>query len=155
MGQRRGKRTALDLIANIPLTDFHRVGDEVLYVIKDKDLTYHSYYNPTGPVGKGLTIFANLNIDGGVEMALDILDREAGKWGFKVRLIMGVLPKYGANARTALEQLKADPRFNNIEKGKFGGQWKAMVKAVESSVENRKLITFKEAVATGKQAKEK
>ena len=80
---------------------------------------------------------------------------EAGKWGFKVRMIMSVLPKYGANAKTALKQLKADPRFNNIEKGKFGGQWKAMMEAIESSVDNRELIAFEEAVAAGKKSEEK
>ena len=40
-----GRTTGAKLIANIPLGDFHHVADKVLYIIDDKDLTYHSYHN--------------------------------------------------------------------------------------------------------------
>ncbi len=33
------------LIANIPLVDFHYVADKVRYIMDDKDLTYQSYHN--------------------------------------------------------------------------------------------------------------
>jgi len=145
-----GRTAGMELIANIPLEDFHRVADKVQYIIDDKDVTYHSYHNQ-GPRGAAISILVKLNIKEGVQYLLDTLDTETGKWGFKVRMIMSVLPKYGANAKPVLEKLKADPRFKDIEKGRFGGQWRDMVKAIESpTTPGQKMISFEEAKQAGK-----
>ncbi len=142
--------SGMSMILNMPLEDFHFIGDKVMYIIEDKDITYHSYHNPMAAMGKGLVVLANLNIDGGIDAAFKIMNAKAGKWGFKVRMITGVLPKYGANAKPALAKLRADPRWNNIEKGRFGGAWRAMVKAIESSTETRKMISVEEAKQAGR-----
>jgi len=65
-------------------------------------------------------------------------------------MMMNVLPRYGANAKPALEKLKADPRLKDIERGRFGGMWKAMVKAIESAGETRKMISVEEAKQAGR-----
>lgn len=39
------------MLAAMPLEDFQRVADRLQYVIKDQDLTYHSYHNPTQAIG--------------------------------------------------------------------------------------------------------
>jgi hypothetical protein len=142
--------SGMSMIINMPLEDFHIVADEVMHIVEDKDLTYHSYHNPMAAMGKGLVVLANLNIDGGIDAAFKIMNAKAGKWGFKVRMIMSVLPKYGANAKPALAKLKADPRWKNIEKGRFGGAWRAMVKTIESSTETRKMMSVKEAKQAGR-----
>jgi hypothetical protein len=137
------------MLAGIALEDFPIVADKVMHVIRDRDPTYHSYHSPGGPVGAGITVLANLNIEEGIRHALGVLDTDSGKWGFKVRMIMSVLPKYGANAKSALEKLKADPRLKNIEKSRFGGAWKAMVKAIEEDRDPPELMTFEEAKRYG------
>jgi len=151
LGHKRanGRTTGAKLIANIPLEEFRHVADNVRYIIDNKDLTYHSYHN-LGPQTEAISILARLNIEEGIESAFDILEAETGKWGFKVRMLMNVLPKYGANAKPALAKLKGDPRLKNIELGKFGGTWKAMVKAIESSTETRKMISIEEAKKAGR-----
>ena len=128
----------MKLIANIPLTDFHFVADKVEYIIADKDLTYHSYHN-LGPKTESITLLAKLNIAGGIEFAFDTLEAEGGKAGFKLRMLMDVLPKYGANAQYALPKIKA------INAGKFQKQWDAMVKEIEAATTTRKMMTFDEA----------
>jgi len=142
------------MLAGMPLKDFHLVGDKVMHVVRDQDSTYHSYHSPGGPVGAGVTVLANLNIEEGMQCVLDTLDIESGKWAFKLRMIMSTLPKYGGNAKPALEKLKADPRLKTMEQGRFGGSWKAMVKAIEEDQFPRKLITFGEAKQAGLKAKE-
>ena len=143
-----GRTFGTQLIAGVPLEDFHYVADRTVHIIEDKDLTYHSYHN-LGPHTGAITVLANLNIEGGIEAAFEILNAEAGKWGFKLRMIMNVLPRYGANAKPALAKLKADPRLKGIESGRFGGMWKAMVKAIESAKESREMISLKEAKQAG------
>jgi len=133
------------LIVGIPLDDFHYVADGTMHIIDDKDLTYQSYHN-LGPQTGAITVLANLNIKGGIEAAFKILNAEAGKWGFKLRMMMNVLPRYGANAKPALAKLNADPRLKDIERGRFGGRWKAMVKKIESSTGTpHKMISLEEA----------
>ena len=64
------------------------------------------------------------------------------------------LPRYGANAKPVLAKLKADPRLKGIERGRFGGMWKAMVKAIESATETRKMLSIEEARKAGLKSKE-
>ena len=148
-----GRTWGTKLVASIPLEDFHYVADRTMYVIEDNDLTYHSYHN-LGPQTGAITVLGSLNIKGGIEAAFRILNSETGKWGFKLRMIMNVLPRYGANAKPALAKLKADPRLKDIERGRFGRMWKAMVKAIESATETRKMISIEEAKKAGLKSKE-
>ena len=126
------------LVANIPLEDFHYVADKLQHIIADQDLTYHSYHN-LGPKTEAVSILANLNIAGGIEAAFDTLEAEGGKAGFKIRMMMNVLPKYGANAKYALPKIKA------VKAGKFQKQWDAMIKEIESATGTRTMITLEEA----------
>jgi hypothetical protein len=148
-----GRTAGAKLIVSIPLEDFRYVADKVRHVVDDRDLTYHAYHN-LGPQTETISILARLNIDGGIKAAFDILEAETGKWGFKLRMIMNVLPKYGANAKPALTKLKADPRFGGMERGRFGGAWKAMVKAIETSNEAPQLMSFEEAKNHGTNKRE-
>ncbi len=150
MGHRRavGRTWGTKLIASIPLEEFHYVADRTMHIIEDKDLTYHSYHN-LGPQTGAIAVLGNLNVTGGIEAAFNILNAEAGKWGFKLRMMMNVLPRYGANAKPALAKLRADPRLKGIEGGRFGGLWRAMVKKIESSGETRKMMSLEEAKQAG------
>jgi hypothetical protein len=145
-----GRTTGAKLIAKMPLDDFHYVADKVVHIIDDQDRTYHSYHN-LGPKTESIGILANLNIEGGIEAVLASLEEKTGKWGFKVRMLMAVLPKYGASAKPTLEKLMADPRFNDIEKSRFGGTWKAMVKTIESAEGSGEMMSLEAAKRAGRQ----
>ncbi len=138
-----GRIAGTALIAKVPLEDFHLVADKVQYIIDDKDLTYHSYHN-LGAKNNCISILANLNIKGGIEAAFATLDDPNGKAGFKIRLIMDVLPRYGANAKYVL------PRIKGNEVGKFQKQWDEMVELIETAPPaTRKMLTFEEAKQYG------
>ena len=122
------------------------MADKVLYIIEDKDLTYHSYHN-LGPQTNAIGILANLNIKGGIEAAFDILNAKTGKAGFKIRMLMAVLPKYGANAKYALPRIKA------VNAGKFKKPWDAMIKEIEASTGTRRMISLEEAKQAGLKSK--
>jgi hypothetical protein len=131
------------LVANIPLEDFHYVGGNLAHILADQDLTYHSYHN-LGPITDSVAVFGKLGIDGGMDAAFKIYDSEGGKAGFKIRMLMEVLPKYGAAAKPQLPRLKA------ISGGKFGKQWEEMIKAIESSEGGGDMISLKQAMDAGK-----
>ena len=94
-----------------------------------------------------------MNIKEGLQYTLDVLDMDSGKWGFKVRMVTSTLGKYGGNAKPFLKKLKADSRLKTIEKGRFGGGWRAMVKAIEKDKDPRKLMSLQEAINYGKNKK--
>lgn len=138
-----GRGAGMKLIAHVPLEDFHRVADQVRHIIEDKDLTYHSYHNLDAKNG-AISIFASLGIGGGVEYALATLDEKTGKGGFKIRLLLDVLPKYGANAKHALPAIRA------VKAGRFQKQWDEMIKKIEASSGASRLISFEEAREAGR-----
>ena len=134
-----GRACGTQLVANIPLEDFHRVADKLLYIIMDNDPTYHSYHG-MGPIQGALTIFARLNIREGVEYAFRPFDRTVGKYGFKIRTLGAVIPNFGANAKPALPRLKAI-----LAKGDKGGTLARAVKTIEAATAPPPMISFEEA----------
>lgn len=137
-----GRIAGIQLISKVPLEDFHRVADQVRYIIEDKDINYHSYHN-MGPKTGAISIYANLNIGGGIEYAFASLEDPTGKAGFKIRMLMDVLPKYGANAKYALPKDKA------VNAGKFQKQWDQMVAKIETSTGTTEMISFEDAKRIG------
>jgi hypothetical protein len=139
-----GRIAGTKLLLNMPLEDFHFVAEKVIHIIEDKDITYHAYHN-LGPKTNGITILANLNIKGGIEYAFETLEAKAGKFGFKLRMLMAVLPKYGAHAQPVLPKLKA----MNV-KGRFEKPWNAMIKSIETAKKTSELMTVEQAIKAGK-----
>ena len=138
-----GRTSGTRLLANMPLEDFHHVGDLLQHIAADGDRTYHSYHN-LGPHTGALGILANLKVEGGVEAAFGIMESDLGKFGFKVRMLMEVLPKYGAAAKPALPKLKA----MNIG-GRFETGWQGMIAAIEGATEPVETIRFEDAMKAG------
>ena len=140
-----GRTSGMMLIANLPAEDFHRVGKEVAAVLADQNRSYHSYHN-LEPREGALAIYARLGIEGGIEAAFDILKEETGKAGFKIRMLMEVLPKYGPAAKEHL------PKIREINAGKFAKQWQAMIQKIENTpASETKTITFEQAMKAGNQ----
>jgi hypothetical protein len=135
-----GRTHGARLLAKMPLEDFHYVGDRLRHIIDDQDLTYHAYHN-LGPQTESLTVLANLGIDGGVEAAFKMLDSPLGKHGFKVRMLMAVLPKYGAAAKPYLPKLR-----EMAPGGRFDKPWKEMLKSIEEAEGPARTISFEEAM---------
>lgn len=139
--QARGPGT--QLILNIPLEDFHRVADKLQYLIDDKDLTYHSYHNLSAKTNS-LLIFANLRIKGGIEAAFAIFDSPLGKYGFKVKLLNQVVPKYGAGAKYFLPRLK-EMNLSGTHKGGLD----SFIDDIEKTEGSTEVITFDQAKQAG------
>ncbi len=138
-----GRSCGMRLITNMPREDFPHVGEEVAAVLADENRSYHSYHN-LDPRNGALTIYANLGIEGGIDAAFAILDEETGKFGFKIRMLMDVLPKYGAAARPYLPKLHE----MNI-KGRFEKPWNSMIQAIENAPPaDKKSMSFDEAMKT-------
>jgi hypothetical protein len=138
-----GRSCGTDLVAHMPLEDFHLVGKELAAILADQNRTYHSYHN-LEPRNGTLSIYANLGIKGGIEAAFAILEEEGGKAGFKIRLLMDVLPKYGAAAKDHM------PKIREINAGKFAKPWEAMIQKIEALPSGEtKTITFEEAMKAG------
>lgn len=136
----------INMLQEIPLEEFPKMANQIIRIIDDKDNTYHSYHAWQGSIGPAINILANLNIEEGIDYAIGVLDREGGKWGFKVRMLCAALPKYGANAKEALARLRADERLKNIENDKFRGIWLSMVKQIEEDKNPKPLVTLEEAL---------
>lgn len=151
--KRQGARASgIKMLSEAPIEDFHRIADQIMYIIKDTDQTYHSYHGWQNTIGPAIEILANLNILEGIDYAIGVLDREGGKWGFKVRMVCATLPKYGANAKDALSKLQADKRLDNIKDGKFRDPWNDMVHTIENEKSAKKLVPLKEALKKGRRA---
>jgi hypothetical protein len=76
----------------------------------------------------------------GSEASIAAAGRQAG---FEIKMLIAVLPKYGANAKYALPRIKA------MKGGKFQKQWDEMIDKIESATETRKMISFEEAKQAG------
>jgi hypothetical protein len=138
-----GRNSGTDLVARMPLEDFHLVGKALATILADTERSYHSYHN-LGPRNGTLTLYANLGIEGGVETAFAILEEENGKAGFKIRLLMDVLPKYGPAAKPHL------PLIRSTNAGKFAKQWEEMTKKIEALPDTQsKTLTFDQAMKAG------
>lgn len=138
-----GRSAGTKLIEQMPLEDFHYIADQVAHIIDDSDKTYHSYHN-RGPKTGSITIYANLKISGGIEAAFAELESPVGKAGFKIRMLMAVIPKYGPAAKKWLPKIKA------VNAGKFQKQWDKMVKDIEAyGDEDVELISVEEAIRLG------
>lgn len=140
-----GRSMGVKMVSKVPLEDFHRVADSVKAIMDDQDLTYTSYHN-FDPKIESVGIYARLNIQGGIEGALAAFDSDTGKGAFKIRMLMSVLPVYGANAQYIL------PKVKEINPGKFKNQWDKIIADIEKAdpVAAKKLLTFEEAKNFGK-----
>lgn len=140
-----GRAAGVKMISAVPLEEFYRVADSVKTIMDDQELTYTSYHN-FEPKIEAVGIYARLNIQGGIEGALAAFDSDTGKAGFKIRMLMSVLPVYGANAQYIL------PKVKEINPGKFKSQWDKIIADIEKAdpVAAKKLLTFDEAKNFGK-----
>ncbi|MFN4872455.1 MAG: DUF6288 domain-containing protein [Akkermansiaceae bacterium] len=140
-----GRAAGAKMISAVPLEDFHWVADSVKVIMDDQELTYTSYHN-FEPKIEAVGIYARLNIEGGIEGALAAFDSDTGKAGFKIRMLMSVLPVYGANAKYIL------PKVKEINPGKFKGQWDKIIADIETAdpVAAKKMLKFEEAKNFGK-----
>ncbi|MDB4422487.1 PDZ domain-containing protein [Akkermansiaceae bacterium] len=136
------RTSGAQLIKNMPIEEFHQIADQALAILRDEDRTFHSYHG-LGPQTNVIEILANLKIEGGIEAGFRILESKEGKAGFKIRLLLKILPIYGANAKTVLPKIKA------TNAGKFQNQWDDMVKKIEASAGAKKMITVEEARRLG------
>jgi hypothetical protein len=145
--KRQGTRgLAMKMVTAMPEEDFRLVGDKIQYVIKDKDLTYHSYHNPSQAIGSGIAVLARFHIKEGLDYTLAIEESETGKGSFKMRTIMDSLARYGAHARPYVEKLQQRDSWKTVpDNRKLKSHWENMIKAMETDKNPSPLISWDEA----------
>lgn len=137
-----------DLLKDIPLEDFHIVGDNLLHVLRNDDPSYHTYSNALD--AGAITVLADLNIKDGLDFLEYGIFHGDGKWGFKYGTLIKTLPKYGANAAPYIPIFEAHGNINKPG-DRFTPQWQAAVKKIREDKNPPKLITAKEAIEKGKE----
>ena len=63
-----GRTSGMSLLENVPLEDFHRVADKMIYVIEDKDRNYTAYHGD-GQRQIGLEILSLVFVEGAVDVS--------------------------------------------------------------------------------------
>lgn len=140
----------MDMLAGMPLEDFHLVVDKVIYVIEGKDPDWTSYSSPQQDVGPAIALLASLNIKEGLDYALRVPEfRPKAKAMFWHRATWIALSAYGSAAKETLEVYHKSLQHKDFKRAT--GEYKKMLQAVEDDANPpRKLISMKEAIAAGK-----
>lgn len=140
----------MSMLVGMPLEDFHRVADKVLYVIEGKDPDWTSYSAPQHDIGSAITLLGSLNIKEGLDYALRVPDfRPKAKAMFWHRATWIGLSAYGSAAKGALEEYHKTLKSRDFKRAT--GEYKKMLQAVEGDANPpRKLISMQEAIAAGK-----
>lgn len=135
------------LLEDIPLEDFHLVGEELIHVLNNDDPSYHTYSNALD--ANGISVLADLNIKDGLDYLEYGIFHGDGKWGFKYGSLIKTLPKYGANAAPYIPIFEAHKDINKPG-DRFTPKWQEAVKKIREDKNPKKLITAKEAIKIGK-----
>ena len=140
------------MIRNMPLEDFHRVGEQVKQVALNRDRSYHSYHNPQSAVLPAAELLAKLNIREGLEWGMLIKDTDDGKGSFKAKAMTAILKAYGVHAKAEVEKIKQDPEtLKSLAEGKGRKDWDAIIKVLEAGgTPKQDLISFEQAMKAGK-----
>jgi hypothetical protein len=129
------------------------VADVVRSTFLNGDPSSHSYSTAGVTLRPGGQLLARLGIKEGPEWAVDVLRTGDGKGSFKANGVISVLTAYGANAKQAIEVIKADPKLEGLlTRGRWSKAWHAVVKVAESGEGTKPMIPFEDA-KKGKLAK--
>jgi len=137
---------AMRMISGIPLEQFHAVAHMVIEVIRNDNPAYQTYHGDA-PRAAGLAILERLNIQEGIDLAIETM--EPDKWGQKFRIHgrngrLELLARYGSEARRVLPQLE-EMRANK----KLNDSADPVINAIRNSTTERQLITLQDAIKAG------
>jgi hypothetical protein len=133
-----GRTSGMSLLQHMPLEDFHRVADRMVYVIEDKDRTYTAYHGD-GQRQIGLEILNRLNIQEAVGLTVNTIKEPTGRAGPRTRGRLRLLPEFGAIAKPYI------PRIREV----LGNQADEVIQAIEESQATREMISLEEAKRAG------
>lgn len=137
-----GRAAGAKLVAEIPREDLHYVGEHLAHIIADEDLSYHSYHSMV-PHAWAISVFAKHRIQEGIEGAFAMMEKETGKYSFKARMFMHVVPKFGAAAKPYLAKLKE----MHPGSGRFKEGWDTMIETIESAEGSEEMMRLEEVTS--------
>lgn len=149
----RARGRGVNMLEGVQIEDFHRIAEELEYVLRDKDTTYHAYHTPGSALGPGIRIYARLRIREGLDHLETNMYAKSGKWGFKVKNFLKTLPKFGGNASPFFEKMIKEHgwlRATYNKKDRFTPPLKALQKQLAEEKNPPTLISFEEAKAMGR-----
>jgi hypothetical protein len=135
------------MITGIPKEDFPIVAKNLIYSLQNTDPGYHSYSQAVNV--PGITLLADFNIKEGLDLLVDAIFHGGGKWAFRYRGLMDVLPKYGGNAAPYIEKFEAHKDINKPG-DRFTPQWQKVVKKIREDKNPPKLMTLEEVLKSAK-----
>ncbi len=133
-----GRQQGMNLLRNVPLEDFHRVADRMIYVIEDRDRTYTAYHGD-GHRQAGLEILLRLGIREAIDLTVDTIRAPTGRGGARTRNRVRLLETFGGEARHAI------PRIREV----LGDRAETIVARIEADEAGREMITLEEAKQAG------
>lgn len=149
--RQEGRGQAMKMIVGMPAEDFPLVADDIREVALNRSLKSHSYHNPGSTLTPAADVLARLGIKEGPQWAVQVMQTPDGKNSFKATAVTGALKAYGANAKDAVEQVKADDAMlKTLSNGRWARNWTETLEAIEKNQKpTQELIPFEEAKKGG------
>lgn len=139
----------VQMLKGMPLEDFSRVGDALVYMLSNEDRSYHSYHNPMKSLGAAIGVLSDLNIKEGMDYAIAIGDIPSGKGSFIMRAMMDGLTHYGAHAKPYVDALVERPNWPPRNR-RLRGKWNHLMQTIKEDTNPAPLISIDEAMQAGK-----
>ena len=135
-----GRQAGMSLLRNIPMEEFPRVADKMMYVIKDEDRGTYTSYHYDAHRQTGLEIMYGLGIDESIDLTVNTIHEKVGRVGLRRHGRTKLMRQFGAEAKRIV------PRIKEV----LGKEADPIVGKIESSETARKMIRFEDAKAVGK-----
>ena len=132
------RQAGMNLIEDIPLEEFHRIADLILYIVEDKDRSYTSYHYDAQRQ-TGLEILYRLGIEESLGLTVGTIKEKLGRLGLRRRGRTKLMKEFGSEAKPLI------PRIREV----LGKDAEPIVESIENATESRKMISFEEAKAAG------
>ena len=140
-----GRGVAIGMLKGIHFADYHFIADPLEHVLQDQDPTYHTYHNPGIALGPGIDLYTKFNIEEGLNHLESLVRARTGKWSFKLKTFLSVIPKYGPRGAVVMERLIADHKYMKSSFEKPDGKIKGFLNKLKTQTHSPTLITVTEA----------
>ena len=128
------------LLREMPIEDFYRVADLMLYIVEDKDRGTYTSYHYDGHRQAALEIMYGLGIEESIDLTIDTVVENVGRLGLRRRGRTALMNEFGGEAQHII------PKIKDV----LGKDADPIVEKIETSTTTRKMISFEDAKNAGK-----
>ena len=128
------------LLREMPIEDFYRVADLMLYIVEDKDRGTYTSYHYDGHRQAALEIMYGLGVEESIDLTIDTIVENVGRLGLRRRGRTALMNEFGGEAQHII------PKIKDV----LGKDADPIVEKIETSTTTRKMISFEDAKNAGK-----